>query len=182
MTGDDKGHATPAAIDQVPNDFGLVRVQTNCGLVHDDNLGVRQQGVGDSYTLAKSFGKGADDSSAGFVVEVAGFQYFFHPVIDFMAGDPFELCTVAEVFDDSEFFWQWIVFRHVTHDLFDRIRVFYHRDSADVGTAGRGLYQAAQYSHGGTFPCSIGAEKANDFAFVDFKADVLDGMDRAKGF
>ena len=55
MAGEDHGHTSPQAVDQIPNALYLVRIQPDGGLVHNDDFGIPQEGVRDADPLAESF-------------------------------------------------------------------------------------------------------------------------------
>jgi hypothetical protein len=48
-------------------------------------------------------------------------------------------------------------------------------ETSDAGDAGRGGHKSGEDAHGGGFAGAIGAEKAEDFAFVHGEGNVIDG-------
>ena len=181
VRGDDDGHASAEAGDEVAHELDLVGVEADGWLVHDDDGGLGEDGLGDADALAEAFGEFADDAVA-FASEVADFHDFGDARGEAAAGEFLEASAIVEVFGDAHVLGERVVFGHVTDEAFDFLRARGDGDAVDERDAGGGWEVAGEDAHGGGFAGAVGAEEAEDFAAPHGEAEVVDRRVASVGF
>ncbi len=165
--GEDDGFVCGHGLYQLSHFVLLVGVEAVGGLVEDEHLGVVDDGLGDTDALAVAFGE-IFDGSVFNGVEVAFYDDVGEAVVDLVfVGDASGFGDVGKKFDDSHFWIRSAAFGEVANAFFDFDGVFGDVEAVDGGSAsGRGE-EAGDHLHGGGLASSVGAEKAEDVAFVD---------------
>lgn len=179
MGGDDDCHASAKGGNQVADKDDLVRIEADGRLVHDDDLGICEDGVGDPDALAKAFGELANDAVLG-AKEVAAFEGVLDGATSLREWDFFNLGSVFEVLAYAEVERQRVVLRHVADAALDEMWIGGNGHPANLGDSGGRSIIAGEDSHGGRLAGSIGTEEADDLPFFNFEADAIYGVDLAE--
>ncbi len=76
VTGNEHGHPPAQARDQVAHDQNLVWIETDGGLVHDDQRRFSENRLGDTHALPGAFGQLADDPLPH-TLQITEFEHLF---------------------------------------------------------------------------------------------------------
>jgi hypothetical protein len=173
--GEENGAGTPEFTDQVADLDDLIGVESGGGLVENEDRGRMKHGLGEAGALAITFGEGAD-----LLVETLGDSAVGSDLIDGpaegRAGEATNLPHVAEVVDDAHIQVQWRMFGEVAQAGACQEGVLQDIETIDAGGAGGGGDVAGEDLHGGGLARAIGAQKANNFAWLDREADPTEGL------
>ena len=171
MAGQNHGMTLPQFTDQAADFDDLRRVQTDGGLIQNDDLGMAQQGLGNPHPLAVALGQ-VPDQPRHYVCQTSPPGCLFHLCSPLAPLDPFELCGKGQILFDRHLGIEGRCLRQVPDAGFGcvgflRQRVPFHRHCAAGGCKVSG-----DDVHDGGFACSIGAQQAIDLAILHGKRQI----------
>ena len=168
MRAENDGPFAPKLADQIPDVDNLLRVESVCRLVEDDDLRIADDGAGDSDSLAVALGEIFDHS--------------VHGVLDF--DDPtdfrnvflavkrafFQIINEIQVFLDRHFKVKRRHFRQKADFFLDGHRMLQYIESVDHGSARCGGKISRENVHGRGLARAVRPEKTDNLSFFHLKA------------
>ncbi len=162
------------ALDQFTNFDNLLGVETHCGFVEDQNLGIVQECLGESDPLAVAAGKISDQAMPD-LAESQPLDFPIHGGGEFFSTKPSKSSHKCEIFRHRELLVHRWCFWEVPNPSFHFEGLIGTIEPGHSGGSFRGRYKAGQDAHGRRLPGTVGAEKRKHFAFRDAKGDTVDG-------
>jgi hypothetical protein len=161
--------------DEVFHFAGADGVEAGGGFVEEDEVGVVDEGLGETDASGHAFGVFAEFALAGFFVEADGIEEGGDAAAEFFAGDFEESAVEVEGFFAVE----------------EAVEVGFFGEEADAfvddggtggfakdgGGASGGEDEAEEEFDGGGLAGAIGAEEAEDFTAMDGEVKVVQGAD-----
>ena len=167
--------------DQLPHAADLVGVEPAGGLVHDQHLGVVQQGLRHRNPLAIPFRELADRFVRNRLERTLsddGLDALVQPGRRHPSRRPEETKQAQR----RHVGIKRAVFRQIAQVLGRADPIGLHVDPGDVRRAVRGRHKPGQEPHRRRLARTVGPEEGDDFSFVDGKRHVPYGQKRAKLF
>ena len=152
--GNEDGVVLAEALDEATDGANLIWVESVGGLVEDEELGVVNEGIGDSDALAKAFREGVDHLAAD-LLEAAFVEDIFQPPAQVVAVETFEFSTEGEVFLHPHVGVERDGFGEVSDFPACLERVALDVESGDGGAAFGRREKAGEHPDGGRFASSI---------------------------
>ena len=159
----------------------LFGVEPGGGLVEDQHVGAVNQRLRQPDALPVAAREMADDL-VPHVPERATLQHGVDAAGDLGAGDSLQPRHEVEKLDDFHFGVERRSFGQIADPLLHLEGLLGHVESGDGGLAQRGGQEPGQDPHRGGLAGAIRPEKADNFAAVDIKADVVDRNRRPVAF
>ncbi len=105
---------------------------------------------------------------------------FIHALAKAVVRKAVDPAVEGEIFADGQIGVQTEILRHVADVFSDRFRIFTNVNTQNRGVPAGERQQAREHFDDGGFSAAVGAEKAEDFAFFNAEADVVDGGEVAE--
>ena len=148
----------------------LVGIETNRGLVEDQDLWVVDDGLGKAHPLAHAFRQAADQAARplGHAHQLQHLIHAFAPVPDAVnLGHEVEITTHRHIAVEGD------CFRQVADVLPHFERLLDHVEPGERSAATGRRHIARQDAHGRRFPGAIRAEESQDFAGLGAEVDQI---------
>jgi hypothetical protein len=158
-----------------------VGIETDGGLIHDNDRRFGEDGIGYADALAVAFGKFADDTMAD-TAQIAELDDFIEARVEAAARETLEAAAQVEILRDAHIVGEGVVLRHVADKVFNLGGIGGDIDAADRDAASGGREVSREDSHRGALAGAIGAKQADDLAAGDGETDAMDGRDAGVGF
>jgi len=175
MSGKNDGLALAHAADQAAHLVFLVGVQPVGRLIHHQDGGVMDDGLGEAGAVTVAFGEGVHTLVAD------GFEEaHFHDVVDGLgsgvAPEAAQFGAEIEEAFDRHVGVSGGIFREVADEAFGGEGILGDVKPADGDLAGGGGDEAGNHPHGGGFAGAVGAEESEHFAPLHGEGNIVDGQ------
>ena len=154
-------------------------IDARCGLIENQHFGAVLDGHSQLQALANSEGN-ALRGAVGDILQPEPGEHFLHARTLLGSGQVEQLSVQFKVLPDRELAIERERLRHVAYPLacFDALAV--HRLAEQKCLPFRCGQQSCQHFHRRGFAAAVRTEKAEDLAFLDAEAHVIDGGEGAK--
>ena len=162
---------------QIPHFHNLLRIQPDRRLVKNQNRGVADKSLRNAHSLLVALGQIPDEPFPH--MRNAGDFTDFRQMLVPLQGGVFQVINEIQIFLHGHVHIQRGLFRQKTDLLLCFQRILQNVHTVDFRFAGTAGKVSAENVHGGGFTGTVRTQKANDFAVVNFKTDVVYRFDPA---
>ena len=174
MGGEDDGAVLAQSLDDVADLDDLLGIQTDGGLVQDQDLGIADEGLGEADTLLIALGQVADHP--GVVLLQA------HQLADLadmggalqLAGGDLQVKNKVQVFRYGHVQVQGRLLRQVADLPLGGDRILQNVDAADAGGAGAGGEVPGDDVHGCGFSRAVRTQETHDLPIPNGERETVD--------
>ena len=165
----------PQFPDQASDLDNLLRIQSDCRLIQDQDFRVAKQSLRESDTLFIAFGE-VPDQTLGNRLQYQHTHGFFHTAFSLICRNALQFRREIQVFPDSHILVQWRLLRQIANTgprflwLFEDIMSVYDHTSFCRRQIAR------QNIHGCRLAGAIGTQKAVNFSFINCKVQIFYGV------
>jgi len=157
--------------DEVSDFDDLLRVETYGRFVEDDNRGIADESLSNTYTLTVAFGEVLDETVLN-VVDLGDLSDFVEVLCPVELA-VFDFINEIQVFVYGHIHVKRRLFGKETDELFRFVRIFENVDAAYLSFAGSGRKVACEDIHCGGLAGTVGTEETYDLTFADLEADII---------
>src|SRR5712692_4782188 len=175
MRGDEKSDAMSRKFEeQIPKLAARDRIDARGGLVEEEKPGLVQHGAAEGQTLLPAAGK-LRGQAMHIGREAVEFDDFLDAALQAGGLEAVDAAIELQIFGDGKIVVKTEILRHVADALANAFGFGAHIEAFDVSVATAERQKPREHFDDGGFPAAVGAEKAENFTFLDAKADVIDG-------
>lgn len=172
MGRNDQGHAFALELDkQAREGLSGFGVESRGRFIKEEDFGVMDDGLSDGKALTE-----ATREFASFLFEAVGkgetFGSLEQAFGDIAFLDSSDACGVVKALSDGELIIEAEKVREIAQSPLTGVGIDGGLDTFDLDMARKGLNKGGDAAHKRGFPCTVGADKSNDAAFLDGKADA----------
>ena len=159
-------------------DSGL-GIESGSRLVHDEDLGIVQEGPPEAEALGLAFGELIGEA-VGEGTEVGELHHFLDAAPALVIFETEGPGVKIEILQHGHVVVIAKMIGHPTDEGAHLVGVMDHIDAADLSGAHGGVVESGENPHGGGFPRTIGSHEPADRAVGDFEGNAVNSLQLAE--
>jgi len=180
VRGDEEGDAVARKLEeQIPELASRNGIDACSGLIEEKESRLVQHGATEGEALLPSARK-LRGQAIQIGLQAVELDDFFHAALEPRGLQTVDTAVELQILLDGQIVIEAEILRHVADALAHGFRILAHIEAFDVSLAAAERQEAGEHFDDGRFSAAIWTKEAEDFAFLDAEADIVDGGEVAE--